>query len=158
MEYAPRPSEPVADCSPGVADCSPGAAAAANETPSRQREKHMRKSITVDVADLLGRADEDDSDSEEETDEWEQYVKLPEVKTSVDLLQWWLDNEATFPNVAKMAKQVLGCPACSAGVERLFSKAGRNHTDLQSNMGEHCMRNVLFGYNCSRQINKRKKD
>lgn len=151
MEYAPRPSEPVADC-------SPGAAAAANETASRQREKHMRKSITVDVADLLGRADEDDSDSEEETDEWEQYVKLPEVKTSVDLLQWWLDNEATFPNVAKMAKQVLGCPACSAGVERLFSKAGRNHTDLQSNMGEHCMRNVLFGYNCSRQINKRKKD
>ena len=151
MEYSPRPSEPVADC-------SPGAAAAANETASRQREKHMRKSITVDVADLLGRADEDDSSSEEETDEWEQYVKLPEVKTSVDLLQWWLDNEATFPNVAKMAKQVLGCPACSAGVERLFSKAGRNHTDLQSNMGEHCMRNVLFGYNCSRQINKRKKD
>ena len=37
-----------------------------------------------------------------------------------------------LPTLAKMARQHLGRPASSAGVERMFSKAGRLHDDLKA--------------------------
>ena len=35
--------------------------------------------------------------------------------------------EAKWPNLAKMVKQYFAAPASSAGVERVFSAAGRMH-------------------------------
>ena len=36
-----------------------------------------------------------------------------------------------WPNLAKMVKQYFPVPASSAGVERVFSAAGKMHGDLQ---------------------------
>ena len=36
-----------------------------------------------------------------------------------------------MPHLAKMAAQFLGHPATSAGVERMFSKAGKLHDDMK---------------------------
>ena len=52
-------------------------------------------------------------------------MDLPQVSAKVDLMKWRTSNADTFPTIAKMDMQVLGCPACSSGVERLFSKARR---------------------------------
>jgi len=43
-----------------------------------------------------------------------------------------------------MARQYLGEPATSAGVERLFSKAGRMHSDLAVHMNDSSLEHALF--------------
>ena len=61
----------------------------------------------------------------------------------IDILDWWKARDhdkkqdaATgrpqgLSTLAKMARQYLGRPASSAGVERAFSKAGKLHDDLK---------------------------
>lgn len=41
-----------------------------------------------------------------------------------DPIKYWKNNAHRFPTLEKLAKQVLGMPASSGGVERLFSVAG----------------------------------
>lgn len=64
-------------------------------------------------------------------DELDKYLALPvEKNTDLDVLAWWKaqDNKKDgLPILAKMARQFLGRPASSAGVERMFSKAGKLH-------------------------------
>ena len=92
---------------------------------------------------------ESDGCSGDERAEWEWYEDCEQVSVKENLLAWWKKNEKIFPSVAKMAIQVLGCPACSSGVERLFSKSGRNHSKLQQRTKEASMRDILFAANYS---------
>ena len=63
-----------------------------------------------------------------------EYLSAPlETDTNLDLLAYWklkkgIDLESTWPKLAKMAKQYLASPFSSAGVERVFSAAGKMHT------------------------------
>jgi hypothetical protein len=118
---------------------------------ARAQSKAMKKSYEVDVCELLGRQceSEDEDLDDNEVSEWEKYLALPQVPVAVNLLDWWRHNEDAFPSVAAMAKQVLNCPACSSGVERLFSKAGRNHGKLQQRLKEANMCDILFATNMS---------
>ena len=50
---------------------------------------------------------------------------MPLEDTDIVLLDWWKNHEYRFPKLAKMAKQYLAAPASTAGVERVFSAAGR---------------------------------
>ena len=54
-----------------------------------------------------------------------------EPDTEVDVLAWWKAKEPKWPALAKMVKQYFAAPASSAGVERVFSAAGKMHGDLQ---------------------------
>ena len=47
-------------------------------------------------------------------------------------LAWWKAKESKWPMLAKMVKQYLAAPASSAGVERVFSAAGKMHGDLHA--------------------------
>ena len=49
-----------------------------------------------------------------------------------------------LPHLAQMARQWLGCPATSAGVERLFSKAGAMHHDLKASMEDGSLEHSLI--------------
>ena len=63
----------------------------------------------------------------------------------LDLLVWWRDTGSKkYPNVARMARQFLGCPATSAGVERLFSKAGRAYCSLAKSQKEGTIEARMF--------------
>jgi hypothetical protein len=71
---------------------------------------------------------------------------LAQEPMNSDVLAWWKlrdHNEAAdpstgrpegLPHLARMVRQWLGAPATSAGVERLFSKAGSMHHDLKGSM------------------------
>ena len=61
-----------------------------------------------------------------------------------DLLKWWKVKEATWPALSKMAKQYLAAPASSAGVERVFSAAGKMHSDLRKSMSDDSLKHSLF--------------
>ena len=77
----------------------------------------------------------DSSDDELEEDdiksEVQQYLdekfEVPDLQCMQPkyLLTYWKEKEKEWPNLCRMARQFLGAPASSAGVERLFSKCGR---------------------------------
>ena len=81
-------------------------------------------------------------------DELEEYLALPAVSMDTDVIIWWRRAHTQFPRLAAMARQFLATPATSAGVERLFSKAGLTYSDLASNMSEQNLGvRLLAAYN-----------
>ena len=62
--------------------------------------------------------------------------KLPEDLTS--------GRPEGLPSLARMARQHLGRPASSAGVERMFSKAGQLHDDLKASQADETLEHALL--------------
>ena len=90
-------------------------------------------------------------------DDLEKYLSLPaEPNMDLDVLAWWKArdhnlgaNPATgrpegLPALAKMARQFLGRPASSAGVERMFSKAGKLYDDAKKSQNDEALEVALF--------------
>ena len=63
---------------------------------------------------------------------------------NVDVLAWWKAKESKWPSLAKMVKQYFAAPASSAGVERVFSAAGKMHGDLQKSAKDSTFEHSLF--------------
>ena len=55
-----------------------------------------------------------------------------------------LDPVSSRPALAKMVKQYFAAPASSAGVERVFSAAGKMHGDLQKSAKDSTLEHSLF--------------
>ena len=64
------------------------------------------------------------------------YFGLPDVPLGTDPLLWWPKHEKKLPNLSRMARQFLSCPASSASAERVFSLAGRLYNDYAQNLTE----------------------
>ena len=83
-----------------------------------------------------------------EKNDLKKYLLIAQEPMNTDVLAWWKLRDHNkpadpsthrpegLPHLARMARQWLGCPATSAGVERLFSKAGSMHHDLKGSMGK----------------------
>lgn len=52
--------------------------------------------------------------------------------------------EYHWPELARMVKQYFAAPASSAGMERVFSAAGRMHDDLRKAMNDGTLKHSLF--------------
>ena len=75
----------------------------------------------------------------------QEYLADPEEPdTEVDVLAWWKAKETKCPALAKMVKQYFAAPASSAGVERVFSVAGKMHSDLQKSAKDTTLEHSLF--------------
>ena len=80
-------------------------------------------------------------------DDLEKYLALPtETNLDLDVLEWWKakDCKDGMPVLAKMARQYLGRPASSAGVERMFSKAGKLYDDAKKSQKDEALEVALF--------------
>jgi hypothetical protein len=100
--------------------------------------------------------DEEDSSADEGDDQEEQelhgaqselgrYLALPVVKGSKgEPLTWWKANGAKFPTLALMARSFLAVPASTAGLERMFSTAGRLHNDLKKRATENTIQDKMM--------------
>lgn len=78
-------------------------------------------------------------------DELEQYLlDLEEPDIDVNVLAWWKVKESKWPALTKMVKQYFSAPASSAGVERVFSAAGKMHGDLQKSVKDTTLEHSLF--------------
>ena len=74
----------------------------------------------------------------------------------LDVLAWWKARDHTLPAdpatgrpeglpvLAKMARQFLGRPASSAGVERMFSKAGKLYDDAKKRQDDDALEAALL--------------
>ena len=56
--------------------------------------------------------------------------------------------EVQWPSLALMVKQYFAAPASSAGVERVFSAAGKMHSDLRKAMKDSSLQHsIVAAYN-----------
>lgn len=66
-----------------------------------------------------------------------------------DVLQWWIEHLYDYPQLSKMALDLLACPAMSADCERAFSSAGRSVSKTRSRINDEtaeateCLRSWL---------------
>jgi hypothetical protein len=72
------------------------------------------------------------------------------------VLAWWKARDhdkfadpasgkpAGLPVLARFARQYLGCPASSAGIERMFSRAGKMHDDLKASQVDSTLEHSLL--------------
>ena len=88
---------------------------------------------------------EPDKPKAPELDELELYLADPEEPDiNMDVLAWWKAKESKWPKLPKMVKQYFASPASSAGVERVFSAAGKMHGDLQKSAKDTTLEHSLF--------------
>lgn len=81
-------------------------------------------------------------------DEYTRYCQLPQHHDFEDVRKWWMEpkQRRDFPNLSKMALDILSIPAMAADPERLFSSAGltvtnrRNHLSIQSIGALECIK------------------
>ncbi|KAK3233237.1 hypothetical protein CYMTET_56443 [Cymbomonas tetramitiformis] len=130
-----------------------GQEVAGNEdaAPAAKKRKVQSESGIVTAASFLG-----DSDSDEECDipslveeivpetELDRYLALPYVKKDVDIQEWWKSQAFNFPRLSQMARQFLGAPASTAGVERAFSAVTGMHSDLRKCLEEGTIQHSLM--------------
>ena len=112
--------------------------------------RHVKRRKTS-AASFFADSDDEGSEHEEgddssQKDELTEYLALPQIKftTEMDAINWWKENEKTFPNVAVMARQYLGCPASSAAVERLFSQVGIAFSDKRKRASPNTLASIMF--------------
>lgn len=78
-------------------------------------------------------------------DQLQEYLTEPPLENlDVKVLEYWKAKEYIWPELARMVKQYLAAPASSAGVERVFSAAGRMHDDMRKAMKEGTLKHSLF--------------
>jgi hypothetical protein len=70
------------------------------------------------------------------TDELDNYLSLPRDPAISNPLQWWKEHEQTFPNLSKLAYDLLAVPAMSSECERAFSRAGYSMDPRRTTMGD----------------------
>ena len=94
----------------------------------------VRANHKVSLSGLLGRRPRLGSSAEASTvsDELDEYLRSPpEDDADLNVLAWWASKAGRWPHLAKMVRQFHALPASSAGVERVFSAAGKMHDDLR---------------------------
>ena len=71
-------------------------------------------------------------------------VWLPTLKNRGSILQHWRKRESLYPTLAKMAKDVLACPASSAPSERQFSLSGNTQTKKRNRISAQTLETMVL--------------
>lgn len=80
--------------------------------------------------------DQEDLNLPTQFDEDQNYISGPRIKVK-DVRKWWLEDmqQALYPNLSKMALDLLSVPAMSAEPERLFSDTKITLQDRRNRLG-----------------------
>lgn len=76
--------------------------------------------------------------------EVDEYLDEPCILMSENPILYWQNNTCRFPNLAKLACQVLCIPATSAPVERMFSVAGKTFRPDRCRLGDKTFENLMM--------------
>ena len=86
-----------------------------------------------------------DSDSSDgmEYSEFTSYMGLKRDPSVTDALSWWKGSQAMYPQLSKMARDILAVPATGAGVEREFSISGCVITKQRNRLAPSTIRDIM---------------
>ena len=71
-------------------------------------------------------------------------LALPVSPKDIDPLGWHRNHSAILPQFSKMARQFLGAPVSTAGVERSFSACGQMHSNLRKCLEEGTIQHSMM--------------
>lgn len=72
------------------------------------------------------------------------YLQAPSLPIGKNPATFWKENQRTYPILATIAKDVLGVPASSTAVERLFSIAGKVFTPERCRLTDSRFKQLMF--------------
>jgi hypothetical protein len=69
-------------------------------------------------------------------DEYARHIRIPPPHDFDDVRVWWLlpEQQRDYPNLSKMAMDMLSIPAMSASIERLFSSSNITVSDRRNRL------------------------
>ena len=76
--------------------------------------------------------------------DYDRYIEIPSDANIPSSLRWWRDNHKSFPELAKMARDVLTLPASGCAVEREFSVSGRIATWQHNHLNSSTIADSMF--------------
>ena len=146
LNYKGKVVEKQAAAEAGGAAVDPAVDQSAAFPPHLKRRKTSAASFFADSSEEDSGDDAHGAAGLAAEEELEAYLELPQIKytTEQSMLDWWKTNTATFPNIAVMARQYLGCPASSAAVERLFSQVGIAFSAKRKKSGADTLESIMF--------------
>lgn len=127
-------------------DTSSTTAAKSSPVYTKKRKVSLGALLTAVMPSANTEQESSKAPPRNDVDELEDYLQSNEdiVDPEVDILAWWKAKESAWPFLSKMVKQYLAAPASSAGVERVFSAAGRMHGDLSKAVKDCTLQHSLF--------------
>jgi hypothetical protein len=78
-----------------------------------------------------------------EFEEIERYFEMPQQDSKVDLINWWTTHKCSFPNLYKMANDILNIPATSVPSEQIFSKSGDVITKKRNRLSKDSIQAIM---------------
>ncbi|KAK3246767.1 hypothetical protein CYMTET_43706 [Cymbomonas tetramitiformis] len=130
-----------------VKDWKPASTEDASEEAAAAKMQKAREASQTSFLDDSDEECEPESVVLEDTpvlNELQSYLSLPDAKADINVQQWWRKHIADFPTLEKMARQFLGVPASTAGVERAFSAVTFMHSDLRKRLAEGTIQHSLM--------------
>jgi hypothetical protein len=85
--------------------------------------------------------------------EIKRYLEEPCEEEAVNPLTYWKEHQLTFPKLAEVSKSLLGIPASSAPVERLFSVAGKVFRPERCRLKDTTFQKLMF-LKCNKGLKK----
>lgn len=82
--------------------------------------------------------------SKRRRNDFDRYIDIPNDANIPSSLKWWRDNYKLFPELAKMARDVLAVPASGCAVEREFSISGRIATWQRNRLNGSTIADAMF--------------
>jgi hypothetical protein len=76
--------------------------------------------------------------------DFDRYIEIPSDANIPSSLKWWRDNYKSYPELAKMARDVLAIPASGCAVEREFSISGRIATWQRNRLNSSTIADAMF--------------
>jgi hypothetical protein len=75
---------------------------------------------------------------------YDRYIEITNDVTLESSLDWYKSNHSSFPDLAKMARDVLAVPASGSAVERAFSISGRIATWQRNRLSAETISNLMM--------------
>jgi hypothetical protein len=107
-----------------------------HQSPSSSFSTYSQSSVAVENNSSLGLT----------VQEGESYLSTPCVKQAegLNVLQWWSSNEAFYPRLSQVAKDVLAIPIAQVGVERVFNTAKDVIGDRRHRLSAQVIRQIMI--------------
>ena len=90
--------------------------------------------------------EEEQNEKKQMKDEVKKYFRSASAPEDKDPLTWWSEHEQDNPRLSKLARRLLATPGSNAGVERMFSDAGRLVTKARAALQADTTVDLLFLY------------
>lgn len=132
-----------------------------NKDVETEKTKKSKQGLELDLEDFYSEENNKD-DSINSNEEWrteiDDYYAERTAPVEVDILEWWKVHSKMYPNLSRMARDILSVQATSVEVERLFSQCSLIMTNRRNSLNDdtfkaliclHCwaksdLRNAIF--------------